>query len=184
MTFDQLFSSTTIILVPLLAFGALILLTIPGMMVQGAEPRTVLRAASCVIMEALGVALIVISAAQIIYSLLVMTLPEFPLLGILLVLLAVGLGIVAHESRALGRLEKTSALLPHLVFCHTIEFTGITLALFAAMSYISGVFMMQNIDGWQLPATLILLGVGAALITSLHLSKISVHDRKVSKKKS
>jgi len=166
----SLFDASTLVTALIVIVIAYIALFIPSMMVTGAKPEGVAKAITCYLWKTFGLILLSMSVVQLTISFIGDPLPILSLLPPLTLLLAAGIGIMVHASRILSSVDRASSTVPMLIFSHTIEIVGGLITVVSALSLMLSFLMTERIDGWQLPATMMLLGVTMTLSASLHLS--------------
>ncbi len=179
----SLFDAPTLLYALLAILITYVALMIPSMMVSGAKPEGIAKAIACYIWKAFGLVLLAMSVIQLTISIIGNALPEFPLLSGLILLLVTGIGIMVHASRVLTTVDNASIMIPRLVFSHTIEIIGGLIALVSALSLMLSFLITSRIDGWQLPMSMILLGITMMLSASVHITTKNRHANKVVKKK-
>lgn len=166
----SLFDPATLLYALVVIVVAYVALFIPSMMVTGAKPEGIAKAISCYLWKTFGLVLLSMSVVQITISVVGDALPEFPLLSALILLLVTGIGIMVHASRVLTEVDHASAMVPRLVFSHTVEVVGGLIAFVAALSFMLSFLITESADGWQMPVTMMLLGITMMLSASLHIS--------------
>lgn len=179
----SLFDATTLLYALLVVVISYVALFIPSMMVTGSKPEGIAKAISCYLWKTFGLILLGMSVVQLTISAIRDSLPEFPLLSALILLLVTGIGIMVHASRVLATVDHASVMVPRLVFTHTIEVIGGLIAFVSALSLMLGFLITESIDGWQMPVTMILLGVMMMFSASLHISAKNRSAAKATKKK-
>lgn len=147
-----------------------VIVLIPGMMVTGAKPEGIAKALSCYIWKTFGLVLVSVSVLQLSIHIVFQRLPEFSALSSLLLILVVGIGIMVHASRMLVSVDAASAMIPRLIFSHTVEIIGGLIALVSALSLMLNFMITERIDGWEMPVTMGFLGFTMMLAASLHIS--------------
>ena len=144
----------------------------------------VTKAVTCYLIQSIGMLLIGLSVVQIIYGLVTMTLPSLQTLSAILLVLVVGLGLVVHASRVLfDTVDEASETVPRLVFSHTLEVLGVVIAVVAGLSLVLTFILRQNFSGWEMPATMLLIGILLALSASVHVFSRNMKAARKSKKK-
>lgn len=124
-----------------------------------------------------------LSAVELTYGLIVTNFPAYPLLSILTLLFAVGVALIIHASRILQTIDSASSVVLKLIFFHSLEVLGVLTAIIAVL-FIGITFVMtKQFIKWELPATLVLLGVITALVSSMHLAQKNGKVSRVTKKK-
>lgn len=166
----SLFDASTLLYALLVIIITYVVLFIPSMMVTGAKPEGIAKAISCYLWKTFGLILLGMSVVQLTMSIIGDALPESQILSALILLLVTGIGIMVHASRMLAEVDRASRTVPMLVFSHTIEIIGGLIAFVSALSLMLSFLMTARIDGWQLPVTMMLLGITMMLSASLHLS--------------
>ncbi len=181
----SLFEPSALLYALMVVVIAYVALFIPSMMVTGAKADGVARAISCYLWKTFGLVLIGMSVVQLTNGVMMGQLPDAPLLSALILLFVLGIGIMTHMSRVLANIDHASAMVPRLVFSHTIELIGGLIALVAAVSVMVGFLITQQLDmdGWQMPVTMILLGITMMLSASLHITHKNKHANKAAKRK-
>jgi hypothetical protein len=169
LTFSLL-DSAVITKVVIGALIAQVLLFIPSLLVTGAKPEGVAKAIGGYLWKSIGLFLLAISSIQLMYSVVMTQLPNPELLSALLFLMVVGIGIMIHASRIIAEVDHASSAVPRLVFSHTCEFVGGTVALVSGLSLGISLLLTMEAPDWQMPATMILLGCILMLSSSLHIS--------------
>ena len=161
-------SLSAVLLVPVIVaiFAALF---IGGLMVPGAKPEAVGKAIACYILKAVGVILLIIGAMQLLFSLLILTMPETSTLLVLGFLLVVGIGILVQASRVVARLDDASTVVPRMVFAYSCIVIGTLAALSGLLSYIVNFIMTQQVEAWQSTATIVVSGTVLAYFSSLYV---------------
>lgn len=179
----SLFDASTLLYALLVVVISFVSLFIPSMMVTGSKPEGIAKAISCYLWKTFGLILLGMSVVQLTISMIGDTLPEFPLLSALILLLVTGIGIMVHSSRILANVDHASVMVPRLVFTHTIEIIGGLIAFVSALSLMLGFLITERVDGWQMPVTMILLGLTMMFSASLHISAKNRHASKAAKKR-
>jgi hypothetical protein len=159
-----------------------IIMMIPSLMVPGAKPEKVAKAITCYLLKTIGIILLAGSAVQLIYAGMTNNFPGFPAMSALLLILVLGIGMLTHMSVILkANIDDASEMVPRLVFFHSLEVLGIVISLVAALSIVIS-FMMASgqISGWEMQATMLLLGIILTLTAA-----VSVNDKnaKIAKRK-
>ena len=166
----SLFDPSTLLYALVIVIIAYIALFIPSMMVPGAKPEGVAKAISGYLWKSFGLLLLGMSVVQATMSVINNSLPEWPLLSALILLLISGIGIMVHASRVVATVDSASSVVPRLIFSHTLEVIGGLIAFVSALSLMLGFLITERVEGWQMPVTMILLGVTMMLSASLHIS--------------
>lgn len=179
----SLFQSSLMLYVPLVIVAVFGILFIPSLLVQGAKPEGVAKAIGCYLMQTLGIVLIGLSAVQVTYAIMNGRLPEFHTLSALLFLFCLGLGILVHQSVKAATVDEASLMVPRLVFSHMCEIVGTLIALVAALSLVVTFMISENFYGWQMSATMLLLGVALMILSSIHIEKRNAKAGKAMRKK-
>ena len=179
----SLFDTSTLLYALMAVLVAYVALFIPSMMVPGAKPEGIAKAISCYLWKTFGLILLSMSVVQLMISVIGNSLPEFPLLSGLILLLVSGIGVMTHASRVLATVDHASVMIPRLVFSHTIEIIGGLITFVSALSLMLSFLITTRIDGWELPITMILLGITMMLSASVHITARNKHAAKVAKKK-
>lgn len=167
-TLPSLFQSSLIIYVPLGVFLAFGILMTAGLQATGAKPEGVAKAIACTILKTLGLILISISMVQITYGLLNQTLVISQTFFALILLFVMGVGIMVHESRLAGSIDKASASVPHLVFCHSCRVIGCLIAILSGLSLLMTFLLTGALSNIEMPFTLLILGSLLSLSASVH----------------
>jgi hypothetical protein len=169
----QLLQSPAVVFGPAFIVAAFAILAIPSLMVPGAKAEGVVKAIACYILKTLGLVLLALSAVQLMYGLIVMQMPDFPSLAALIILFTVGVGLMVHESTVLKHIDEASVMIPRLVFSHACEIIGAIICILSTLSlvvtYIVSEGSPEGIAGWELSATLLLLGAIMSLGSSVHI---------------
>lgn len=173
-----LFQPNSLLYALLIIVIAYVTLFIPSLMVTGAKPEGIARAISCYLWKTFGLVLMSSSVVQLMLGIVNESLPDFPLLSGLILLLVVGMGIMVHASRVVATVDAASAAVPRLVFSHTIEILGGLIACSSGVSLLLSFLIKQRLDGWELPSTMLLLGIVMMLSASLHISGKNKHARR------
>jgi|GEM_PF-1396332 len=161
-----------------------VLILIPGLMVPGAKAEKITKATTCYLIKTIGMLLVGVSVIQILYGFMTLNLPEFPSLFAVLLVLVIGLGLIVHMSRVIHEtVDDASETVPRLVFSHTLEVVGILITVVAGLSMILTFILRQNLDGWEMPATMLLVGILLALSASVHVYNRNRHVAKRAKKR-
>ncbi len=166
-----LFQSSLMLYIPLSLAAAFGILFIPSLLVTGAKPEGVARAIGCYMLKTLGVILVAVSSMRIIYDLITMDIPDFPILAALALIFLLGLGIMVQQSRVLTSVDEASLIVPRLVFSHTCEISGALISLLATLSLVVTFIVNQSTNGWEMSSTMLLLGVTLMLLSSVHIQK-------------
>ena len=166
----SLFEASTLLYALIVIIVTYVALFIPSMLVTGAKPEGVAKAISCYLWKAFGLVLLSMSVVQLTISIVGDSLPEFPLLSALILLLASGIGIMVHASRVLKNVDPASSVVPRLVFSYTIETIGGLIAAVSLLSLMLGFLITERMMGWQLPVAMMLLGITVMLSASIHIS--------------
>lgn len=175
-------SSSLAIIMPISIVIAFTLLFIPSLLVTGAKPESVGRAITAYMLKTLGLIFVGLSAVELTYGLIVTRLPSYPILSILALLFAVGVALMIHASRILQSIDSASSIVLKLIFFHSLEVLGVLTAVISAL-FVGVTFVMtKQLLKWELPTTLILLGVVTALISSMHLAQKNGRVSKAKKK--
>ena len=176
-------SSSLAIVVPIGVVIAFAILFIPSLLVTGAKPEGVGRAITAYMLKTLGLIFVGLSAVEFTYGLIVTRFPAYPILMILILLFAVGVTLLIHASRILQTIDSASSIVVKLIFFHSLEVLGVLTAVISAL-FVGVTFVMtKQLLKWELPTTLILLGVITALVSSMHLAQKNGKTSKVAKKK-
>lgn len=179
----SLFDTSTLLYVLLVVIISYVALFIPSMMVPGARPEGVAKAISCYLWKTFGIILLSMSVVQLMISIVGGTLPTFPLLSGLVLLLVTGIGVMVHASNILAKVDHASVMVPRLIFSHTVEIVGGLIAFVSGLSLMLGFLMTEQVDGWQLPVTMLLLGITMMFAASLHISEKNRHAARAAKKR-
>lgn len=180
---QSLFQSSLMLYIPLSLAVVFAIVFIPSLLSADAKPEGIARAISSYILQTIGVIVLALSAIQLTYALITMQLPELPTLYALILLFCLGIGILVHQSKKVAEIEEASALVPHLIFVHTLEIVGSLVALVSGLSVIITFIVSKNFMGWQMSATMFLLGVTLMMLSSVHIEKRNKKVRRVIKKK-
>lgn len=171
----------------LLLYGGLlialifILLFIPSLMVPGAKPEQVAKAISCYILKTFGLILLGASGLQLLFFAIRQEFPGYPILTALLVVLAVGIGMITHMSIHLrANVDDASEMIPRLVFFHTIEVLGAVLAVLSAFSLAFMLVMTGQLSDWEMSATLLILGIMFCFVAAIQVNE---KNAKIAKKR-
>jgi hypothetical protein len=176
-------SSSLAIVVPIGVVIAFTLLFIPSLLVTGAKPEGVGRAITAYMLKTLGLIFVGLSAVEFTYGLIVTHLPSYPIFSVLALLFAIGVALMIHASRILQSIDSASSVVVKLIFFHSLEVLGVLTAVISAL-FVGVTFVMtKQLLKWELPTTLILLGVITALVSSMHLAQKNGKTSKVAKKK-
>jgi len=169
--------STNLIQPSVILFGFLfivavfVLVFIPSLMVPGAKADKVAKAITCYFLKALGLCLVGVSGIQLLYAMITMQIPSLPLLFSLLLLFMVGLVIMLHMSRVLYQsVDEASESIIRLVFSHALEVMGIFISIISSLSIALRFILTQKLDQWEMPATMLLLGLVLAFTSSVWAS--------------
>jgi hypothetical protein len=151
-----------------------IVLMIPSLMVPGARPEKVAKAVTCYLLKTVGIILLAGSAVQLVYAGMLKNFPGFPAMTSLLLILVLGIGLITHMSVILkANVDDASEMVPRLVFFHSLEVLGVVISLIAGLSLVISFMMMSGqISGWEMQATMLLLGV---ILT--FAAAVSVNDK-------
>lgn len=179
----SLFDATTLLYALVIVIVSYVTLFIPSLMVPGAKPEGVAKAISCYLWKTFGLVLLSMSVVQLTISIVGDALPEFPLLSALILLLVVGMGIMIHASRVLADIDHASVMVPRLVFSHTVEMIGGLITFVSALSLMLGFLITEQIVGWQMPVTMMLLGITMMLSASLHISTKNRYAARAARKR-
>ncbi len=171
----SLFDTSTLLYALTAVLVAYVALFIPSMMVPGAKPEGIAKAISCYLWKTFGLILLSMSVVQLMISVIGNSLPESSLLSGLILLLVTGIGVMTHASRVLTTVDHASAMIPRLVFSHTIEIIGGLITFVSALSLMLSFLITTRIDGWELPITMILLGITMMLSASVHITAKNKH---------
>lgn len=174
----SLFQPNALLYALLIIVIAYVSLFIPSLMVTGAKPEGIARAISCYLWKTFGLILLSLSVVQLMFGIVNQSIPDFSLLSGLILLLVVGMGIMVHSSRIVAKVDSASAAVPRLVFSHTIEIMGGLIAAISGISLMLGFLVTQRVDGWQMPSTMVLLGIVMMLSASLHISDKNRRSRR------
>ncbi len=182
LNFD-LFDASTILYASIVIVMAYVTVFIPSMMVSGSRPEGIAKAISCYLWKTFGLMLLGTSVVQLTINIMYQTLPDLPILSALILLLVVGIGIMVHSSRILATVDHASAMVPRLIFSHTMEIVGGLIAFVSALSLMLHLLITERIDGWQMPVTMGLLGFTLMLVASIHISANNHHVAKTFKRR-
>ena len=178
----NIFQSSVFLATPAFVVLTFTILLIPSLMVPGAKAEGAAKAIGCYIVKTFGLILMTLALVQLVYGLINGNLPQFQTLAALLLMLATGLGLLVHESMTLATVDDASASVVRAVFNHTCVVLGQMLAVIAALSMAMTFFLTQQITGWEMPATLLLLGLLLTLSASVHINTGSRGGRKSKRK--
>ncbi len=179
-----LFESSFLLYASFFVAVLFILLFIPSLLVTGAKPEGIGKAITCYLLKTFGLILVALSVVQIVYGMLTLNIPDVPALSAIVLVLVVGIGIMVHMSRVLREcVDDASEAVSRLVFCHTIEVIGILVAIISALSVVLSFIVRQRLVGWEMPATLILLGLFMAFTSSVAVNAQNARVAKKGKRK-
>ncbi len=165
----SIFQSSLVLYLPVAIIATFALLLIPSLLVTGAKAENASKAISCYLVKSLGLLLMAISAVQLTYSLVSMRLPSSPALTGLILLCVIGLGLMLHASRELVGVDAASCLVPRLVFSHSCEVIGTFVTVISGLSLMMTFVLTQSVNGWEMSATLLLLGMLLMMASSVHI---------------
>lgn len=178
-----LFQSTASLYIPLFIVFTFVLMFIPSMMVTGAKADGVARAIGCYMLKTLGLILIALSAVQLGFGLVAMQMPDSPTLSALILVFVLGLGLMVHQSRVLKeQVDEASMAVSRLVFSHSCEVIGTIIVVVSGLSIALTFILSQQLVNWEMPATMILLGIVLMFSSSAHISHRNKHMRKAKRK--
>lgn len=180
MLLGGILSSAVWIVIPIGIAVTFAVMIAVSLHIPGAKPASAARAITCMILMMIALSITAIGATHLLYALMIGAIPDATMLGLYLLLFAVGIGLLVHESRTLGRIDAASSLVSRLVLSHTVECIGILVAIGSILTLLIQSLMTQSLVGWQMPATFALLGGLTALITSVHLSRSAASVHKLS----
>jgi hypothetical protein len=149
----------------LLTFG---LLMIAGLHVPGAKPEQIAKAIGCYVCKTIGLVLLAISSIQITYALMSASLPAIESFLGLLLLFLVGTGILIYESYAVSVIDEASRSVVKAVFLQSCRVIGSLIALVSGLSILMTFILGRSFTGWEMSATLLLLGLFLSLSAGLH----------------
>ncbi len=159
------------LVLPLALFGVFLLFYIPAMMVTDAKPMAVGQAIVCYIMKTLGILLMTTSILPLLYSLMNNTVPQDKSLYSLLLVFVVGLGILVHFSSVSQKVDEPSVVVIRSIFSHGFEVLGMILAVFSGLTLMLQFLLTESFQDWQMPATMLVVGLMFSLLFSLHISE-------------
>jgi hypothetical protein len=165
----SMFQTTSVAYALLGIVIAFVVLLIPSLMVPGAKPSGVVRAISCYMWKTVGLVIVAMTIVQVSYDGIGGRLPDAPLLSALILLFAVGIGIMVQASRIVQSVDEASVVVVRLIFSHTCEMVGGIIALVAAMSMAIMVLLTNSLWDWQMPTTMLIFGVTMMLMSSVHI---------------
>ncbi len=168
-TLPSLFGSSLLLCAPVVVVLTFTLLLIASLQVTGAKPEQATRAIGSYILKTVGLLMVAASVMELMYALITTDLPEPDRLTGLLFLLVTGLGIMIHESRVVAGIDATSSSAVQLIFAHTCEIVGTLVALFSGLSIIMTFFFTKELTGWEMPTTLLVLGLLLMFSSSVHI---------------
>ncbi len=180
-TLPGFFQSSLLTYVPVGILLSFALLMIAGLHVTGSKPEGVAKAIGCVLLKTFGLVLIGLSAVQLTYALIAVEIPGTETLFALVLLLVTGLGIMIHESRREADIDAASRSVPHAVFCHVCRVIGSLVMVLSGLSLMMTFLLNDSLTGWEMPATLLLLGTLLSLTSTLHVE--GKHHRTAKKKR-
>lgn len=163
-----IFQSSLVLILPLCFAAILVITLIASLQVEGAKAENSARAIACHLLQTLGVFMMAMSGVQMVYSLLTLRFPSSDNAASLVLLFVVGLGILIHQSRILHGIDHASRLVPGLIFWYVCVLMGNLIALIAAISIGISTLINHEPSGWQMPSTLIILGLTMAFLASKH----------------
>lgn len=166
-----LFQTSLFQYAPFVVAGLLILLFIPGMMTPRAKPEGVGRAIACVLWKTFGLLLVALSLLQLTSDVVTTeALTPEPMLSVLILIFAVGVGMMVQASRVLANVDAASKAVPKLVFVLTCEIVGGLLIVITGMTIAINFILTQTLAGWQMQTVTILLGIVLMLGASMHVN--------------
>ncbi len=178
-TLPMLFQSPLLVAVPIGVLLTLALLMTAGLHVSGAKPEGVAKASGSYILKTFGLILVGLSSVQMTFATITMKMPSPPTIFALVLLFSIGLGVMIHESRRAASVDAASLAVPHLVFCYLCKVLGTIVVLLSALSLIMTFMFAKSSTGWEMPATLLLLGALLTTAASVHVEgKPQVKKRK------
>lgn len=148
---------------------AFVVILIPSLMVPGANPNGVVRAISCYMWKTVGLVIVAMTIVQVSYDGIGGHLPDGPLLSSIILLFAVGIGIMVQASRIVHSIDEPSVVVVRLIFSHTCEIVGGIIALVAALSMGIMVLLTNSLWDWQMPTTMLIFGLVLMLMSSVHI---------------
>ncbi len=182
LSLDVTDSSTMLYVLPFVVLS-FVGLFIPSLMVTGAKPEGVAKAICCYMWKTIGLVIMGMSVVQITYGVVTNQLPDYPVLGVLLLFMMIGIGIMVHISRVVAGIDEASSVVPRLVFTYTCEVIGGLIALFSALTMGIGFLLTSVVTDWEMPSTMLLLGLVLMLASSLHTSHKSRRSAKKARRK-
>ena len=166
-------------------FGILAMFTlimIAGLQVTGAKPEAVAKATSCYIMKTFGLVVLGLSAVQVTFALITLQLPDIQSLLGLVLLFVIGIGIMVYESGIVSGIDAASKSVPHAIFNYSAKLIGGVIAVISGLSLMMTFILGRSVAGWEMSASLLLLGCILCLASSLH-AEGRVHKKAPAPKK-
>ncbi len=167
-TLPGLFQSSLLTYAPIGIVAIFALLMISGLLVTGSKPDAVAKAVGCTILKAFGLLLVSLSSIQIGYGLIAFRLPMTESVLGLVLLLVIGFVIMIHESTVLARIDAASTSVLHALFCQSCKSIGALIAIVSGLSLMMTFLLGRTFIGWEMSATLLLLGSILCLGASFH----------------
>ena len=167
-TLPSLFQSSVLLSSFLGILFAFILVMIAGVHITGAKPEGIAKATGCYIMKAFGLLLLSLSTVQITYAFITLRVPAVQSILGLVLLLVIGIGIIIHESRVIAEIDTASRSVPSTIFSYASKVIGALIAIVSCLSLMMTFILGRSVAGWEMSATLLLLGCVLSLTSSIH----------------
>ena len=162
------FQSSLLLYVPLGVLLAFALLMIASVHVSGSKPEAIAKAISSTMMKTLGLLLLAMSSVQLVYGLIAMQIPAIESVFGLILLLAIGMTMMIHESRVLKTVDSASKSVTNAIFVHACKIIGALIAIVSGISLLMTFILGREFVGWEMSATLLLLGCILSLASGIH----------------
>lgn len=167
---SDFFQPTYMVIVALLMFLVFVLVFIPSMMVPSAKPEAVGKAIACYLMKTFGLVLMAIGFLPLLYTVISKNMLDMSAVSGLLLIFLIGFGLLLHYSIVAHAIDDSSTVVMRAIFSHGFEVLGAMIAVFSALSLMLSFLQKQAMDGWQIPATMLLFGLLTMLMFSVHIS--------------
>lgn len=158
-----------LVMLSLALFLTFALVMIPCLLSSpGARPGAIAHTIGCYILKAFALVLIGISSTFVLYYMLTMNPVPLNALLTFAFIFAVGVGIFLHMNRLVAGIDSSVSAVPHAIFLHGCIVIGTIFATLSVLTLVLTVLMTQQIEGQQMPLTLLILSTLFTLAFSLH----------------
>ncbi len=164
-----IFDPMIVVALPVLIFIVFVGLFIPSLMsAPSAKPEAIARSIACYILKGFGLLLIGVSLVPMLYNLLTASVLPHPVLLSIVLLFVVGVGTVVQAHRMLQMTDDASSAVSRAIFHHACEVFGSIVSLVAFLSLMLSIIVRENVQGWELPVSILMISTLLAFSFSLH----------------